>query len=127
MITVPAYLPPYVLSGTVAIVAAVLFGLHRALKRAGWPDRDRRHAFLSVAVLLVGWYAATLLLAWFEFYRGARARIPTIQYGLLIPIIVGVVLAWKWKMLERVIDAVPQEWTVGVQLYRALGLIFLVL
>ncbi len=54
MITVPAYLPPYVLSGTVAIVAAVLVGLHRALKRAGWPDRDRRHAFLSVAVLLVG-------------------------------------------------------------------------
>ena len=127
MTTVPAYLPPYVLSGTVAIVAAVLFGLHRALKRAGWPARDRRHAFLSVAVLLVGWYAATLLLAWSEFYRGARARIPTIQYGVLIPIVVGVVLAWKWKLLGRVIDAVPQHWIVGVQFYRALGLMFLVL
>src|SRR5438309_11869707 len=30
-------------------------------------------------------------------------------------------------MLERVIDAVPQAWIVGVQLYRASGLIFLVL
>jgi len=124
---VPAYLPPYILSGTVAIVVTVLIGLHRALKRAQWPDRDRRHAVLSVAVLLVGWFSATLLLSWFEFYRGASSRVPTIQYGLLIPIIVGVTLAWKWKMLGRIIEAVPQEWIVGVQFYRALGLMFLVL
>jgi hypothetical protein len=78
-------------------------------------------------VLLVGWYVVTLSLAWFEFYRGAASRIPTIQYGLLIPIIAGVVLAWRWKLLERVIDVVPQEWIVGVQLYRAMGLMFLVL
>ena len=124
---IPAYLPPYILTGTVAIVFTVLFGLHRALKRAQWPDQDRRHAVQSVGALLVGWYLATLLLAWFEFYRGASYRVPTIQYGLLIPIIVGVVLAWKWKMLARIIEAVPQEWIVGVQLYRALGLMFLVL
>jgi hypothetical protein len=83
--------------------------------------------FKSVGALLIGWYLATLLLAWFEFYRGASDRVPTIQYGFLIPIIVGVVLAWKWKMLARIIEAVPQDWIVGVQLYRALGLMFLVL
>ena len=127
MTVVPGYLPPYILIGTVAIIAVVLVGLYRALRRAEWPEQDRTRAFLSVTVLLVGWYLATLLLAWFEFYRGARARIPTIQYGLLVPIIVGVVLVWKWKLLGRVIDAVPQQWIVGVQLYRALGLMFLVL
>src|SRR2546427_10626066 len=123
----PAYLPPYILIGTVAIVVTVLCGLHRALKRARWPDRDRNRAVLSVTTLLVGWYLVTLLLSWFEFYRGASSRVPTIQYGLLIPIIVGVLLAWKWKMLGRVIEAVPQGWIVSVQLYRALGLMFLVL
>jgi hypothetical protein len=75
----------------------------------------------------VGWYVVTLLLAWSEFYRGASTRVPTIQFGVLIPIIVGVVLAWKWKLLRRVIDAVPQQWIVGVQFYRALGLMFLIL
>src|SRR5260370_33256106 len=114
MTVVPGFLLPYILIGTVAIIAVVLVGLHRALKRAGWPEQDRTHAFLSVTVLLVGWYLATLLLAWFEFYRGASARVPTIQYGLLIPIIVGVVLASRWKLLGRVIAAVPQEWIVGV-------------
>jgi len=124
---VPVYLSPYILIGTVAIVVTVLVGLHRALKRARWPDQDRRHAVLSIAVLLVGWFSSTLLLSWFEFYRGASSRVPTIQYGVLIPIIVGVVLAWKWKLLGRVIEAVPQEWIVGVQIYRAMGLIFLLL
>jgi hypothetical protein len=37
------------------------------------------------------------------------------------------VLAWKWKMLGRVIEAVPHEWIISVQFYRALGLMFLVL
>src|SRR2546422_4611558 len=124
---VPGYLTPYILIGTVAIVTTMLFGLHWALKRAQWVDQDRKRAFRGVAALLVGWYLATLLLAWFEFYRGASSRIPTIQYGLLIPIIVGAVLAWKWKLLGRVIDAVPQEWIVAVQLYRAMGLMFLIL
>lgn len=124
---VPGYLLAYILSGTLTIAAAVLFGLHRALKRARWPDWDRKHAVRSVTVLLVAWFWAALLLSWFEFYRGVSSRIPTIQYGLLIPIIVGVVLAWRWAMLRRIIEAVPQEWIVGVQLYRALGLMFLVL
>ena len=83
MTPVPHYLFPYILIGTLTIVVAVIFGLQRALKRARWPDRDRRKAVLSVTVLLVGWYLATLLLSWFEFYRGAASRIPTIQYGLI--------------------------------------------
>ena len=35
----PNYLLPFVLSGTVATVAAVPLGLHRALKLAGWSTR----------------------------------------------------------------------------------------
>jgi hypothetical protein len=124
---VPNYLLPYVLSGTSAIVITVLFGLHSALKLARWPARDRRQAVGSGTVLLVAWFGAALLLSRFGFYRGTPHRIPTIQYGVLIPIIVGVALFWQWRTLRRVIEAVPQEWIVSVQLYRALGLIFLVL
>lgn len=124
---IPGYLTPYILIGTLAILTTVLFGLQQALKRAEWPDEDRRRAFRSIATLLVGWYVATLLLAWLEFYRGTTTRIPTIEIGLLVPIILGVLLAWRWELLRRVIEVVPQEWIVGVQLYRAMGLVFLVL
>jgi len=125
--SVPGYLFPYILSGNLVVVATVLFGLYRALKRAGWPAEDRRQAFGSVKALLVSWFFAALLPSWFGFYGGKPSRIPTIQYGLLIPIIAGVALFWLWPALRRVIKAVPQEWMVGVQFYRTMGLIFLVL
>src|SRR5271154_6965660 len=111
---------------TVAVVAALLIGLHRALRGAAW-DRQRGRAFWSVAALLVAWFFAALLPVWLGFYQGDSSRIPTIQYGLLIPIAAGVVLFWRWPVLRRIIESAPQEWIVSVQVYRALGLIFLVL
>jgi hypothetical protein len=123
----PAYLLPVVLSGAVATVAAVLSGLHRALELANWSTRDRRQAVSIGTMLLVGWFFAALLPSWSGFYRTAPFGIPTIQYGLLIPIIVGVALFWRWGAFRRAIEAVPQEWIVGVQFYRVLGLIFLAL
>ena len=111
---------------TVAVVAALLIGLHRALRGAAW-DRDRGRAFWRVAALLVTWFFAALLPVWLGFYQGSPSRIPAIQYGLLIPIAAGVALFWRWPVLRRVIESAPQEWIVSVQVYRALGLIFLVL
>jgi hypothetical protein len=110
----PNYLFPFVLSGSVATVAAVLFGLHRALRLAKWSTRDRRQAVSIGSVLLVGWFLAALLLSWFGFYRAGPSGIPTIQYGVLIPIIVGVALSWQWRAFRRAIEAVPQEWIVSV-------------
>ena len=123
----PAYLAPFELTGVVASIAALLFGLYSSLKRARLPVRDRRLTVWSAAGLLVAWFLATLLPTVLGSYRGVSSRTPTIQYGLLIPIVVGVVLFWKWPALKRVVRLVPQEWMVGIQAYRALGLIFLLL
>jgi hypothetical protein len=110
----------------VAVVAALLIGLHQALRGAAW-DGGRGRAFWSVAAILVAWFLAALLPVWLGFYQGSPTRIPTIQYGLLIPIAAGVVLFWRWPVLQRIIESAPQAWIVSVQVYRALGLIFLVL
>jgi hypothetical protein len=124
---VPNYLFPFVLTGTLAVLAAVIFGVHKALKLAGWPVRDRQQAVWKIAVMLGGWFAAALLTSWFGFYRTALRGTPTIQYGLVIPIIAGLALFQRSVTLRRVIEAVPQQWLVSVEVYRAEGLIFLVL
>ena len=124
---VPAYLPPFVLVGTVGTIAALLFGLHRALRRTPWPARDRRRAFWSITAILVAWSIAAFMPVRAGFYQGTPARIPTIPFGLLIPISAGLALFWCWPLLRRIIGAIPQEWIVSVQAYRALGFIFLVL
>jgi hypothetical protein len=122
---VPGFLLPYILSGTLATLAALLFGLNRALKIANWPDRDRTRTVWSGAALLAAFYIAALLPSRLGLYHGTQ--VPTIQYGILIPIVAGIILFLKWRTLKRVVEAVPQQWLVGVQVYRTLGVIFLVL
>jgi hypothetical protein len=125
--TVPAYLPYYVLGGSVAMIIVSLVGTHRALARANWKEGEREYAFRVVSIILVGWFLLATALVWFEAYRAALDGFPTIQYGLFIPIIIGLVLISRHGIVARVIDAIPQSWIVGVQVYRALGVIFLVL
>ena len=123
----PGYLAPYVLIGAIAVVAAVLFGLHNALRLAGLSVREYRRALWSGSALLVAWFFAALMLSWIGFYQGGPSRVPTLQYGLLTPIVAGVILFWRWPVYKRIVEPVPQRWIVSVQVFRAMGLIFLVL
>jgi hypothetical protein len=124
--SVPGFLFPFMELGIFAALAALLFGLNRSLTAANWPTPDRRRTVSSAVALLSAFYLAALLPSRSEFY-GTASKIPTIQFGVLIPIIAGILLFSTWRPLRRVIEAVPQEWLVGVQLYRIEGAIFLVL
>jgi len=106
--------------GAVVVVAVSIFGLHRQVRTTG-------RATYSVSALLVAWFFAALWLTWSGFYQGSPTRIPTIPFGLFIPIAAGIVLFWRWSLLRRIVESIPQEWIVGVQVYRVLGLTFLVL
>jgi hypothetical protein len=106
--------------GAVLVVAVLVLGLHRLVRTTG-------RATYGVSALLVAWFFAALLPVWSGFYQGSPTRIPTIPFGLFIPIAAGIVLFWRWSLLRRIVDAVPQQWIASVQIYRMLGLTFLVL
>jgi hypothetical protein len=125
--SIPAFLPYFVLAGTAAAIAAILYGLNSSLLRAHWPAQERRRAGLIAGIMLIGWLAAAIALGGAGVYHVAADGIPTIQYGIFIPIAVGLLLLWRSALMSRILDAVPQPWLVGVQLYRALGVIFLIL
>jgi hypothetical protein len=56
-----------------------------------------------------------VFLASSEAYLGLPDRLPTIQFGLLVPIFVGAILIWRSALVSRLIDAVPQHWIVAVE------------
>ena len=124
--TIPTYLPYHVLIGSVAIIVAILFGLRNALANSGWSEQDRTVAFRWSATVLIGWFLLAIALALGGAYQAGPERIPTIQYGIALPILIGSWLLWRSPAVSRIIDAVPQPWIVAVQLYRALGVIFLI-
>jgi hypothetical protein len=125
--SIPAYLTPYMLVGMITVIAVLLLGLGRALQRAAWPQADRAKALWSMSLLLVGWFVLAVVTSVAGAYRPPAGKPPTIQYGLLAPIIVGVVLFQTWPLLRRALATVPNQWLVGVQFYRVLGVVFLLL
>jgi hypothetical protein len=125
--TTPAYVAYIVLGGDLVIIAALLFGLHHALARSGWPVEERASVVQKTSLILIAWYGTALALSWLDFFRGAADRIPTIGLGIFVPIIIGTIALWRSETLSRIVDAVPQSWLVGVQVYRTIGLIFLIL
>lgn len=123
---VPAYLTPYILTGMILIIATLLLGLRRALRRPTSPETDRATALWSVSALLIGWFIVAAATSIAGFYRPASGP-PTIQYGLLTPIVLGVAVFLSWPLLRRIVGIVPNSWLIGVQFYRVLGVIFIVL
>jgi len=123
---IPPYLAFIVLGADIAIIAAILLGLHQSLAAADWPVGLGSRTIGTFAGVLTAWFALAVALAWLDFFRGASDRLPTIQFGVFLPIFVGIAL-WLVPIVRRTIEAVPLSWLVGVQLYRVLGVIFLVL
>lgn len=125
--SVPAYLAPFLLTGMVIVITTLLLGLRRLLRDSHWPAMDRAKALWSVLSLVAGWFAVAVVTSIAGFYQPSSGRAPTIQYGLLIPIAIGVLLFRSWPLLRRTLSLVPNSWFVGVQFYRVLGVIFLAL
>src|SRR5581483_12317276 len=123
---VPAYLTPFIMTGMILVIATLTLVLRRALFRAAWPKAVQAKAFWSVSALLVGWFVVAAATSIAGFYRPASGP-PTIQYGLLTPIVVGVLAFVTWPLLRRIVASIPSTWLVGVQFYRVLGIIFVVL
>jgi hypothetical protein len=114
------------LVGHVAIIAACIVGLSSSARYADWPADRHASVLRNAAILLVGWFAVTLALSQAQFYRGTPDRIPTIEIGLLVPIAIGLAFLWT-EGGRQLLDIVPQTWLVGIQLYRTMGIVFLLL
>jgi predicted membrane channel-forming protein YqfA (hemolysin III family) len=125
--SIPPYLAFTVVAGCIATIVAAVAGVSRALQRSDWSDRERRRAVRTVASLLAGWFALAVTLAIVGVYSAAASRIPTIQFGIVIPIFLGGLMIWRWPAVSRLIDAVPRQWVIAIQCYRVEGVTFLVL
>ncbi len=121
------FLTVYVMLAGVAAVITLLLGLRGAIRKTELTGREQRQTFGTGTAILVGWFVIALVSSWLELYQGTHTRIPTVEFGLLLPIIAGVLFYRRSSTLRRITAAAPQSLLVGVQIYRVLGVIFLVL
>jgi hypothetical protein len=125
--SIPSYLPFEIVATCVATIAAIVVGISRAAMRSNWQESRRRQAVQVAVIVLAGWFALAVMLALLGVYHGATGRIPTIQFGIAIPILLGCLLIWRWQAVSRLIDVVPRQWVIAIQVFRVEGVTFLVL
>jgi len=124
----PQYLWTYIAFANIAITVMILFGIAAALQSGGVAVERRRQIVRSAGLLLFGWLALGMVLGWLGIFRpGADRRIPFIAIGIAVPIFIGVWMIRRSEAMRDVLHAVPQGWMVGIQTYRGLGSIFLIL
>src|ERR1700722_19854570 len=125
--SIPTYLPFTVVAGCIATIVAIVVGVSRALERSNWSASDRGRTVQTTASVLIGWFVLAVVLATLGVYSAAASRIPTIQFGIVIPILLGCFMIWRWPAVSRLIGAVPRHWVIAIQFYRVEGVTFLAL
>jgi len=81
----------------------------------------------GIIIVLIGWLIAAVGLASTNVYVAEAGRMPTIQFGIVTPIVLGVLAYCLEPGFRAFVRGLPQPWLIGIQLYRALGGIFMVL
>jgi len=124
----PAGLETFMLTATFGLSAVVLAVLALVLKRVDWPTQARVRTWLAVAVVLLGWQLVVLWLARTGFFVASPDQYGAgILVAIVLPTVLGFSLFAVPGRLSRVIEATPLAWLVGIQFYRVVGAVFLVL
>jgi len=109
---------------TCSVWALLMFSAQRS---ALGPDARRRLAIAS-GIYLLGWLVLAFALGSGGAFQATPSRaFPATAVGIAVPLLAGTILLARSAALNAVLAAVPLPWLVGVQLYRVLGLNFLVL
>src|SRR5690242_4987885 len=111
----------------VAVPVTFLAGAWLAVRRSGTGGQSPTKTFAVIAAIFLGWFAAALVLGRANAFAITADQLPRIQFAILSPILIGLVLLLGTRQGRALTTATPQSWLVGVQVYRALGFMFLVL
>jgi uncharacterized membrane protein len=114
----------YCLLAAVSVTAAVLWVLRAGLRKSGEPGSTETRTLALVAVALSAWYGGFSWLAVRGDFRGAGVALPL---AVSMPIVLGLWVILRSPSLRGAVEALPLSWLVGVQFYRVMGVIFVVL
>jgi hypothetical protein len=127
---IPWYLELIALATNLAVAAAVWGILSRAAGRSGLQPAVQRSVRFGSAIFLGAWLGAALLLAPPPGSLLARDRFyltPLIPFFVLVPGTIALLALRLSPAGRRVVAAASLPALIGVQLYRTIGVVFLVL
>jgi hypothetical protein len=127
---IPWYITLIVLATNLTIAAAVWGILSNAAGRSGLAPAAQRAARVGSAIFLGSWLGAALLSAPAPASLAAHDPFyvtPLIPLFAVLGLTIVFLALWRSVALRRVIAAAPLPALIGVQFYRSIGAVFVVL
>jgi hypothetical protein len=128
--TIPWYIELIVLAINPVVAVAVWSILSSAAGRSGISPVEQRRVRIGAGVFLGAWLGAALLLAPAPqtlLSRDPSYLTPLVPLFAVVPISLGLLAIGLSPALRQVLAAASLPAIVGVQLYRAVGVVFLIL
>lgn len=114
----------------ILIITAAIWALLRSAERKLSTETCLLgHSVSTVAVIfLAGWAVLAFFLSWNGVFEAGEGMLfPVILLGIAMPLGAGLAFLSRSKKLALVLKQVPQNLLVALQLYRAFGVLFLLL
>lgn len=127
---IPGTLAAVVIAGNVAIATAVSSVIARAAGRSGLPPSAQRRVRVGSTLFFGVWLAAVL---WFAPTSSSPAPDDPFAITPLIPLFialsftVALVALWRSASLRRVLATVPLPTLTALQVWRVIGIVFVIL
>lgn len=123
----PTYVTVLIILTDLVVAVALWLGITRSAKRLDLPDRTQRAIAFLAALLPALWLllAPTLATILGSYLPPLRSGAPHIGMPFLIltPIAFGLLLL-RLPLWRRLLEATPQHWLLGIQVYRVVGAVF---
>ena len=106
--------------------ALISLALWQALEHSDMTPAQRRDVWLGIMIPFTLWLAVIWGGAVNGVFRPGTVRLPLLPIAIFLPVIIGAPILLRSKRVGQVLDAMPSTWLVAVQVYRVVGVIFLV-
>lgn len=128
IVSVPDYAVLLILLTVMLVTASLSVLLTAAIGRAAVDTGDRQKFSRALSLYMVVWVLAALALSYFEvIVPQAGQRVPWLGLAIVLPTLLALFLQSRSMVWTAVLDATPLHWLAAIQIYRVIGIIFLVL
>jgi len=115
--------------GILVVITFILWNRIQLISRSlKLPESERNSVGRVSGIFLFGWLLISLALAVLDFYHVTPQFIsPLVPLGFALPVIIGLHLMQNSSTFQKVLDALPQELLILLQVPRIGGVVFLLL
>jgi hypothetical protein len=100
----------------------IALGLWLGLERTDLTPAQRRTTWLAVMIPDTLWFAVVWSAAMNNGFPTGVSALPVLPAAIFLPVIIGVPLLLTSRRVGQVLDAMPAQWLVTLQIYRVFGI-----